>query len=249
MIVDPQFSFCSRKSSEKMNASSLAQSDPFGFRFSDRNSSGFVIFRIYPIGKKITKAKGSTNLDKIIQSKHIEILQRWCLVQFCHWFCCSSETTLYTLPLSYLCCPSQAESGWLIDFGVDHSEGSPAWINGRGKGFSIIGFAQHNNCPHEPQFSWTAPCLAGSSHCCVASDCAEVLWSRASLYGTQLWLRLRCLTPRIQQNPLLAAAIFFSSFIVFCTLKQGPLTREHALACGCPNDLAHRPCCHTSLVI
>lgn len=38
-------------------------------------------------------------------------------------------------------------------------------------------------------------------------------------------------------NPLLAAAKFlfiyliFFSFGVFCPLKQGPLTREHALAC------------------
>lgn len=74
---------------------------------------------------------------------------------------------------SYLCCPSQVESDWLMPHHHQHTSVSTlnsilprarqhGWMGG--KGFSIIGFAQHNNCPHEPQFSWTAPCLAGSSH-------------------------------------------------------------------------------------
>lgn len=59
---------------------------------------------------------------------------------------------------------------------------------------------------------------------------AEVLWSHASLYGSQLRLRLRCLTPRIQQNPLLAAAIFFSQHYCVLRVKRRATYKETCIS-------------------
>lgn len=202
----------------------------------------------------MANAKGA-NLSKITKLKLLDSSK---VDQFCNWFCCWTVFFLVTQlvvllsPSPVLLATTAPSAALELALWSRSFQGSPAWINrGRGGEGAVLHY-------------WIRPAQQ-------LSPWASIFLNR-SMFGRKLslprgeWLRrgfmklcitLRCsIMTRSQvlnsQDPaksIVGSCDFFPCFNVFCALKQGPLTREHALACGCTNDLAHRPRCHTSLVI